>query len=564
MEENILCEFSSSGIVKDGIEKVIPKKILDPSKCETSITIGIFFDGTNNNRSQNYQSMSHSNIARLSDAYPREEKSGCFRMYVPGVGTPFDKIADDGKSMQGGAFGVGCESRILFALFSVFNSIHRYVYPGENFFSENQSLALCRAEKPSDPKIKLEIFRLNRECGLLGEKKDIRKNFFKVQREALAKKIAAKGNVNIKEMYIDVFGFSRGAAQARVFSTWLSELFENGKFANVPINFRFLGIFDTVVSYGVVDGVLGGAANYTPPHIAWAVAENLRVPEVVKNCVHLIAMHELRKNFPLDYIGRDGSLPQNHIELSYPGAHSDVGGGYAPGELGISLGKTAVEGDGLKISQIPLNHMFEYAKAAGVPLDKKLALDGTYDPFATSPALIQAFHNFLRESGTAARTLRAWMQPWLNWRWQIRNIYDKSLHVVRANEDDRALLKASNKKLIADGKRLLASGDVKQSERHVTSVEKAGNSPYKTRYAQISIEIPEFDHEAVKVLHDANSAPPISSSLIHFFENFIHDSMAGFRKDLVEPSGYWRYRKAFRGDDKPIFASNDDKKSDIA
>ena len=565
MEENISYSFSAaSGSVKDGIKKVTPKEILDPMKCEASLTIGVFFDGTHNNRSADYTRMSHSNIARLSDAYPREENRGFFRIYVPGVGTPFDKIADDGVSFKGGAFGVGCESRILFGMFSVFNAIHRYVYSGENFFSGNQICALCRLGKPNDPKIQAEIFRLNMQAGLLEKEKEVRRRFFKHQRDLLAKKIILKGNVYIKEIYLDVFGFSRGAAQARVFSTWISELFENGKFADIKINFRFLGIFETVASYGVIEGISGGAVNYTASHVGWAAAENLRIPSVVENCVHLIAMHEIRKNFPLDYLSRDGTLPSNYIELSYPGAHSDIGGGYAPGELGVSLGKTLADGDSLKIAQIPLNHMLEYAKTAGVPLDKRLALDGTYDPFVISPVLAKAFQDFLRESGNSPRPLQAWMQPYLNWRWQIRANYVKSLQLLRANESDKALLKASNKKLADDGKELLRCGDVKQAEKHIQSVQGAKKSAYDTTYAQYSIEIPQFDTEAVKVVHEANSASPVSSSLASFFENFIHDSMAGFRKSLVEQSGYWRYRKAFRGDDKPVFASNDDTRTDVA
>lgn len=564
MEENISCSFASCGSIKDGMKKVSPKDILDPSKCETCITIGVFFDGTGNNRSADYSRMSHSNVARLSDAYPRTENLGFFRIYVPGVGTPFDKIADDGLSFKGGAFGVGCESRILFGIFSVFNAVHRYVYSGENLFSENQICALCSSGKPNDYKVQNEIFKLGRKHGLLGEDKEIRKRFFKRQCDLFAGKIDVKGNVNVKEIYLDVFGFSRGAAQARVFSTWISELFDNGKCFGIKVNFRFLGLFDTVASYGIIEGIAGGAANYTAPHVGWAIAENLKIPEAVENCVHFIAMHELRKNFPLDYLSRSGSLPSNYIELSYPGSHSDVGGGYAPGELGVSLGKTLAEGDSLKISQIPLNHMFEYAKAAQVPLDQRLALDIPYNPFLISPILTKAFQDFLRESGNAARPLSAWMQPYLNWRWQIRANYEKSLQMIRANEDDRVLLKASNKKLAEDGKELLRCGDVKQAEKHIKSVRGSRKSAYDMTYAQLSIEIPQFDTEAVKVVHEANSAAPVSSSLISFFENFIHDSMAGFRKKLVEQSGYWRYRKAFRSDDKPVFASNDETRSDIA
>ena len=565
MDENISCGFSATSSVQDGMKKVLPTQILDPSKCETNVTIGVFFDGTNNNRDESYDSKGHSNIARLSDSYPRNEDAGFFRVYVPGVGTPFDRINDDGESVKGGAFGVGCEQRVLFGLLSMFDSIHRRVYKAENFFSGRQIALLCESGKPSGEEAKKEIAKLNVSSGLRECNKEDRINFLKTQAAALQKKITRPGNVVVKEVYVDVFGFSRGAAQARVFLTWFSELLEGGKFAGLTVELRFLGIFDTVVSFGVLDGLLGGAANYTAPHIGWAKAENLKVPSAVKNCVHLIAMHELRKNFPLDYLRRYSTLPSNHIEAAYPGSHSDVGGGYAPGELGISFGKNPMEGDSLKLSQIPLNHMFDYARAAGVPLDKRLALSAGYDPFAVSAVLTKAFNEFLRESGTASRPLREWMQPYLNWRWQIRVNYGASLHMTRATAEDRSLLKASNQKLIRDANLLLGCGNLKQAEKHVKSiVESSRKSAYDMTHAQISIEIPQFDSEAVKVVHDAKAAAPVSASLAYFFDNFIHDSLAGFRKDLVEQTGYWRYRKAFRGDDRPIFAANDENKVDMA
>ncbi|MDT1843320.1 DUF2235 domain-containing protein, partial [Acinetobacter baumannii] len=79
-----------------------------------------------------------------------------------------------------------------------------------------------------------------------------------------------------------------------------------------------------------------------------------RLPSAVQNCVHMLAMHELRRNFPLDLIGIDGKVQQGWLQYAYPGSHSDVGGGYRPGELGI-----AVNDDSQKLSQIPLNHMLE-------------------------------------------------------------------------------------------------------------------------------------------------------------------------------------------------------------
>ncbi|WP_206337544.1 phospholipase effector Tle1 domain-containing protein, partial [Pseudomonas viridiflava] len=88
----------------------------------------------------------------------------------------------------------------------------------------------------------------------------------------------------------------------------------------------------------------------------------------------MVAMHEIRKNFPLDQVAVGDVMPENCHEFAYPGAHSDVGGGYAPGGLGLAIGDSPEDGDTRKLSQIPLNHMFECAVAAGTPMSKRTAV----------------------------------------------------------------------------------------------------------------------------------------------------------------------------------------------
>ena len=52
-------------------------------------------------------------------------------------------------------------------------------------------------------------------------------------------------------------------------------------------------------------------------------------PGKVGQAVHLTAAHEHRRNFALNSLrNRDGSLPANFREISLPGVHSDIGGGY--------------------------------------------------------------------------------------------------------------------------------------------------------------------------------------------------------------------------------------------
>ena len=89
----------------------------------------------------------------------------------------------------------------------------------------------------------------------------------------LAQKINEKKHPKLMEVFIDVFGFSRGAAQARVFCNWLAECFEGDTLAGVRTHIRFLGIFDTVtaVSFGPA------ASRWANGHSDWGDDQNLRI-----------------------------------------------------------------------------------------------------------------------------------------------------------------------------------------------------------------------------------------------------------------------------------------------
>ena len=65
-----------------------------------------------------------------------------------------------------------------------------------------------------------------------------------------------------------------------------------------------------------------------------------------------VAAHEQRMNFPLTLARMDDAKKLE--EMMFPGVHSDVGGGYAPGNQGRSL-KTVSN----LLSQIPLLHMYK-------------------------------------------------------------------------------------------------------------------------------------------------------------------------------------------------------------
>ena len=80
-----------------------------PLKCSGTELVGIFFDGTGNNEKQDYdqgrvpkEKWSHSNVVRLFYTYMDKAERGTnksYAYYIPGVGTPFPEIGDDGGTL---------------------------------------------------------------------------------------------------------------------------------------------------------------------------------------------------------------------------------------------------------------------------------------------------------------------------------------------------------------------------------------------------------------------------------------------------------------------------------
>ncbi|RZK28789.1 MAG: hypothetical protein EOO63_10450 [Hymenobacter sp.] len=99
----------------------------------------------------------------------------------------------------------------------------------------------------------------------------------------------------VNKVTIDVFGFSRGAAAARHFIAQKlnkkAPLAVRLGTADAEIKIRFVGIFDTVSSFGV-NGVILERSNVK--ELGLDLGTN--VPEKV---VHLTAGNEYRKNFSL-------------------------------------------------------------------------------------------------------------------------------------------------------------------------------------------------------------------------------------------------------------------------
>ena len=165
---------------------------------------------------------------------------------------------------------------------------------------------------------------------------------------------------NTALMDVDIIGFSRGGAQARDFANRINANTRNGQYSYTVmvngvaqqrcqmINFRFLGLWDTVLSTNLsgsryqLDVVPGFQ------HVAQAVALNEYRGDTFRR------LPDSTGAFPLESImGSILPVGQTRIEMGFIGAHSDIGGGL---------------GSNNELSRVALSWMIEQARGAGVKL----------------------------------------------------------------------------------------------------------------------------------------------------------------------------------------------------
>ena len=327
--------------------------------CQKLVRIGLFFDGTDNNKYRDEPIQGHTNVVKLFNAHQDIKgegdlkESSCFRFYVPGVGTRFPENQEWKETQDGKAMGKGGQARILYGILQVYNAVYQAFNEGRDLYEPFQLTA------------KLKSYARDVELNYDKEYPEEvrRQRLFTALRDELNDKLQAARDIilqpRIPQLRVAVFGFSRGAIEARSFCYWLSAALEGkSTLAGMPIEINFLGLFDSVASVGLPNS----AAQTTPfrfidGHFSWAAETLAPLPSLVKQTVHYIAAHEQRMNFPVTRV-----TGNNVREVLYPGVHSDVGGGYRPKAQGRCMTV------GQMISQVPLLHMHKAARLAGVPL----------------------------------------------------------------------------------------------------------------------------------------------------------------------------------------------------
>lgn len=418
VQENILRQCELERGYHDALCLAAGYRVTPP--CCKTLHISLFFDGTGNNLHNDLITATTphpTNIARLFRATigdgiaggtghlgPRgvgltdAEGTGhgqYFKYYMPGVGTPFAEVGDLDYTTLGLAGGRLGEERINWALLMIIDALRRTLgQPG----LDNEALRVAVKAMGTWVGMGAITGRANRATQFAKQIKALEKPL----RSALVQ--PQPGQSKLLGIKLYVYGFSRGAAAARAFVSWLNELLRGRSIfmvgdLEIPVSVEYLGVLDTVASVGIAD-LLPGASG----HMGWADGnQELPSSRLVKRCLHLVASHEQRLCFPLESIRRQsGDYPSNSQEVIYPGMHSDIGGGYPPGDQG----KATARDDRLLLSQVILNDLYADALCHGAPLkvlksNLPLSLRGEFwrvmDPdvfayFTISPELIARFN----------------------------------------------------------------------------------------------------------------------------------------------------------------------------
>jgi uncharacterized protein (DUF2235 family) len=408
--------------------------------CEVKLWLSFFFDGTGNHKSLHFP-VKHSNVAALMDAHESDRASGVESFYYEGIGMPFefkDRYVVSTRATRGGAVKVE-----------------------QKGWKEDESGWNMAFGKEGDKRLERAMFDF----------------------EYFVEEWRRKRRVD--EINVSAFGFSRGAATARAFMHWLrahskvtasgAKLFYDG----IPVNVKFLGAFDTVES-------IGTAGDNDEPELI-----KTSVPTFVQKAFQVIAAHELRHAFPITVFGTN-----RYKQVVFPGAHADIGGGYAEGDQSRHN----------KLPRIGLLQMLDEARAAGLKMlsvgemqADGVAWNSTFKySFNVEQSTRDAFSGYMKYVTKQSGELRAVFQSHCD-------LYQKWIDAGLAIEDADQKLKAARA-----NPNLSSRADAIATERFLLS-----NLARSRKGRGATIDGPP-DHRAV----------PAEVELL--FENYVHDSFQHF------------------------------------
>lgn len=416
------------------------------STCHIPVWISFFFDGTGNNKHKDFP-RTHSNVAALFDAHEANPARGVIPLYYEGLGTDFEfKDRHERKVVytRGGPYHYDEEG-----------------YKEDGWLEKTKGLAV-------------------------GEGIDMRLEKAMFDFESNIEQVRAR--TRIDEINLAAFGFSRGSTEARAFMHWLaahSKVARQGKnltYDGIPLNVKFLGIFDTVESVG------GAGKNKRPELIKTSV------PDFVQKCFHSCAAHELRHAFPLTALGTN-----RYVQAVVPGAHADVGGGYGPSDQG----RTNL------LARIHLLQMLDHARGAGLKMHSLAEMSASerwadfYAPSFNVPATAHtALRNYMgqvrKQSGTLQQVMSSHMDLYWNW-------IDAGL-AMQDTEQKRAALHPRDNAAQA------------KLDKQLMTMQHLLRSDARTARGRMGPEFRDTRHPA----------PVVPTEVEYFFENYVHDSFEHF------------------------------------
>lgn len=443
------------------------------NSCKIPVWLSFFFDGTGNNIKNDLATKSQSNVVALFEAHKSDVLNGVIPLYYQGLGTEF--------------------------------SFPQHSKPDSNKISREVRVT----QKPvdiTDPKL--------RTTGGYNEKNSTSNTLFgrgfaygiqerlqKATFDLVAQLDRLYKNRGITEINISIFGFSRGATEARIFCNWLEyapnvtfsgsgsskKFFYRGK----PLYIKFLGIFDTVESIG------------------WAAANlskkiyKTTIPDWVEHTMHLTASLEMRQSFPLTPTGKraakDIKGASKHEQIVYPGAHSNVGGGYQHLEQGKALG----------LSRICLHRMFNRARAYNVKLDslselsknKKSVYQKFYNLDDNWNEHLKNFMKHVPKGGNLGQEMSN--QISLYHQWMRNGGYARFINKMIKNIENRP----SNKK--------------------VSDLTNANDELFENIRQVLNVYLPKGSRPK-DVLNGKANVENLHGDVVFWFENYVCDSVGGF------------------------------------
>jgi len=484
--------------------------------CSDVVNISVFFDGTGNNKDVDEKPKKWSNPARMWFSATQLKGGNNYPIYISGVGTPFNGTATDWLdraeiTVEDNALGLGSGG----------GGTRRTEFGQDNVNDTLRQVLLNNAKKLGGTTKAYAEKGKNQSLSELSQ--------------------ALESHRLIKVINMSIFGFSRGAALGRAFCNDFINLCKKDEQGNltynkVPVRIHFMGLFDTVASFGVPAANMDGMFT----------EKNLKVPPQAERCVHYVAAHELRFCFPLDLIRQHGSLMPNWTETVYPGVHSDVGGGYMPLKSNGGNDDSANQGLTDNYARIPMRDMMSEAVKAGVRMLSygDLEKDPKVKALFTERFLIESktqeeYKNYMAAvapSGTIEQVIAAHMKALYSAYGTMTRKGIKTPDQVQAQSSigNRLIGHAS---MAREADSLLHPGKTRVKEAVAGVVSPITVMTRSIRYTS-STYGQVVSPEAWRLEAWKASA---SDNVVDFVKNLVHDSKAGFMLG-VEPFSYFRPR----------------------